>query len=97
MGAIPWIIVVVLLVFITIWMALTFTNTLCTGTVGFGLCYNTATDPACPTCPVCPPPPPTAPSTSPSTSPSTPPSTSPSTPPSTAPSPFRSPTTGSPL
>ena len=46
-----WLIVLVLLVFITIWMALTFTNTLCTGTVGFGLCFKSAKDPACPVCP----------------------------------------------
>jgi len=50
-----WVIVLVLLVFIAIWMALTFTNTLCTGNVGFGLCYKSANDPACPVCPVCPP------------------------------------------
>ena len=49
-----WVIVAILVVFITIWMILTFTNTLCTGAVGFGLCYKSASDPACPVCPVCP-------------------------------------------
>ena len=46
-----WIVVFVLIIFIAIWMTLTFTNTLCTGTVGFGLCYKSANDPACPVCP----------------------------------------------
>ena len=49
-----WAIVLVLLVFITIWMILTFTNTLCTGGAGIGLCYKTANDPACPVCPPAP-------------------------------------------
>ena len=40
------------LLFIVVWMALTFTNKLCTGTIGVGLCYKTADDPACPVCPV---------------------------------------------
>ena len=35
-----------LLIFIIVWMSLTFTNQFCTGKVGFGLCYKTA-------CPVC--------------------------------------------
>ena len=30
----------VLTLFIIIWMALTFTNSLCDGLVGFGLCWN---------------------------------------------------------
>ena len=36
----------VLIIFLIIWMSLTFTNQFCTGPVGFGLCYKTA-------CPVC--------------------------------------------
>ena len=36
----------VLIIFLIIWMSLTFTNTFCTGPVGFGLCYKKA-------CPVC--------------------------------------------
>ena len=35
-----------LLIFIIVWMSLTFTNQFCTGKVGFGLCYKTD-------CPVC--------------------------------------------
>ena len=35
-----------LIIFLIIWMSLTFTNQFCTGAVGFGLCYNTS-------CPVC--------------------------------------------
>jgi hypothetical protein len=49
-----WVVVIILLIFLTIWMALTFTNQLCTGMVGFGLCYKTAKDPACPVCPSAP-------------------------------------------
>ena len=46
-----WIVVAILVIFLTIWMALTFTNQLCIGPVGFGLCYKTDKDPACPVCP----------------------------------------------
>ena len=46
-----WIVVAILVIFLTIWMALTFTNQLCVGPVGFGLCYKTDKDPACPVCP----------------------------------------------
>ena len=63
-----WIIVAILVVFLIIWMSLTFTNQLCTGMVGFGLCYKTDKDPVCPVCPVCPAvvaPPATSPATSP--------------------------------
>ena len=35
-----------LIIFIIIWMSLTFTNQFCTGAAGFGLCYKTE-------CPVC--------------------------------------------
>ena len=59
-----WAVVAILVIFLSIWMSLTFTNQLCTGAVGFGLCYNSATDPACPVCPVCPTPAPSAPATS---------------------------------
>jgi hypothetical protein len=52
-------VVFVLIIFIAIWMTLTFTNTLCTGAVGFGLCYKSANDPACPVCPPTPAPAPT--------------------------------------
>lgn len=33
-------VILALLAFIAIWMSLTFTNTLCEGAVGFGLCYK---------------------------------------------------------
>jgi len=49
-----WVVVGILTIFLIIWMALTFTNQLCTGPVGFGLCYKSDKDPACPVCPVCP-------------------------------------------
>lgn len=49
-----WVVVGILTIFLIIWMALTFTNQLCVGPVGFGLCYKSADDPACPACPVCP-------------------------------------------
>lgn len=56
-------VVIILLIFITVWMSLTFTNQFCaTGPVAFGLCYKSASDPACPTCPVCPPAPAPSPS-----------------------------------
>ena len=35
-----------LIIFLIIWMSLTFTNQFCTGKMGFGLCYKTE-------CPVC--------------------------------------------
>lgn len=50
MSAVAWILVACCTVFLIVWMALTFTNQFCTGTVGFGLCYNSADDPACPVC-----------------------------------------------
>ena len=38
-----WVIVLILLIFITIWMSLTFTNTLCDNEyVGMGLCFDQA-------------------------------------------------------
>jgi hypothetical protein len=46
-----WAFVAILVVFLIIWMSLTFTNQFCTGMVGFGLCYKSADDPACPVCP----------------------------------------------
>lgn len=46
----PWILLACCTVFLIIWMALTFTNQFCTGNIGFGLCYQTADDPACPVC-----------------------------------------------
>ena len=49
-----WAVVGILTIFLIIWMTLTFTNQLCVGPVGFGLCYKSANDPACPVCPVCP-------------------------------------------
>lgn len=60
-----WIIVAILVVFLIIWMSLTFTNQLCTGMVGFGLCYKTCQTPACPVCPAVVAPPVTSPATSP--------------------------------
>lgn len=46
-----WAFVAILVVFLIIWMSLTFTNQFCTGMVGFGLCFKSADDPACPVCP----------------------------------------------
>ena len=46
-----WMLVLLCTLFLAIWTALTFTNQLCTGPVGFGLCYKSAKDPACPVCP----------------------------------------------
>jgi hypothetical protein len=46
-----WAVVVILVIFLIIWMALTFTNQLCVGPVGFGLCFKSPDDPACPVCP----------------------------------------------
>ena len=40
------ILAVCLLLFIIVWMSLTFTNQFCTGKIGFDLCYKTD-------CPVC--------------------------------------------
>jgi hypothetical protein len=38
-----WAIVLILVIFLTIWMSLTFTDTLCDNKyVGMGLCYNAA-------------------------------------------------------
>jgi len=62
-----WVVVGILTIFLIIWMTLTFTNQLCVGPVGFGLCYKSADDPACPVCPVCP----RAPAPSPAPTPST--------------------------
>ena len=64
-----WAFVAILVVFLIIWMSLTFTNQLCTGMVGFGLCFKSANDPACPVCPapVAAPAPVTAPTTGTST------------------------------
>lgn len=45
-------VILALVVFLTIWMALTFTNTLCDGMVGIGLCYNKSIN--CPACPAAP-------------------------------------------
>jgi hypothetical protein len=45
-------IIIVLLLFIIIWMSLSFKNVLCEGRAGFGLCYKKAA-PACPACPAC--------------------------------------------
>jgi len=39
-------IIIALLIFIIIWMSLSFKNVLCEGRAGFGLCYNK-------TCPPC--------------------------------------------
>jgi hypothetical protein len=39
-------IIIALLIFITIWMSLSFKNVLCEGRAGFGLCYNKS----CPPC-----------------------------------------------
>ena len=39
-------IIIALLIFITIWMSLTFKNVLCEGRAGFGLCYKKE----CPPC-----------------------------------------------
>jgi hypothetical protein len=63
---------IILLMFITIWMTLTFTNTLCDNeTVGMGLCWRRAqpvgNQGECPICPDCPTVP-SAPSPSPGTS-----------------------------
>ena len=60
-----WAVVAILVVFLIIWMSLTFTNQLCTGMVGFGLCFKSPDDPACPVCPapVAAPSPVTAPTT----------------------------------
>ena len=49
-----WIVVAILVIFLIIWMSLTFTNQLCVGPVGFGLCYKSDKDPACPVCPSAP-------------------------------------------
>lgn len=46
-----WLVVFLLVVFLVVWMSLTFTNQFCTGLIGFGLCYKTDKDPACPKCP----------------------------------------------
>jgi hypothetical protein len=46
-----WVVVAILVIFLIIWMSLTFTNQLCTGMVGFGLCFKSPDDPACPVCP----------------------------------------------
>lgn len=46
-----WAVVAILVLFLIIWMSLTFTNQLCVGPVGFGLCFKSADDPACPVCP----------------------------------------------
>jgi len=61
-----WAVVGILTIFLIIWMTLTFTNQLCVGPVGFGLCYKSAKDPACPVCPQAP-----APSPAPSPAPRT--------------------------
>ncbi len=67
-----WVIVLILLAFITLWMTLSFTNTLCDNEyVGIGMCFDPAwktmrPPSACPACPV----PSPAPSPSPSPSPS---------------------------
>ena len=45
-------IIIVLLLFIIIWMSLSFKNVLCEGRAGFGLCYKKAA-PACPACQAC--------------------------------------------
>ena len=42
----PAILAVFFIIFIIVWMSLTFTNKFCTGKIGFGLCYNTS----CPAC-----------------------------------------------
>ena len=62
-----WAIVLILVIFLTIWMSLTFTNTLCDNEyVGMGLCYDPAWKAMRPVsyCPPCPTPvPPTTVST----------------------------------
>ena len=50
MGAAAAILAVCLLLFIIVWMSLTFTNQFCTGQIGFDLCYKTE----CPVCTVAP-------------------------------------------
>ena len=54
MSVAPAILAVCFLVFIVVWISLTFTNQFCTGKIGFGLCYKTSDDPACPVCPTTP-------------------------------------------
>ena len=44
--SVAMILTALLIVFLIVWMSLTFTNQFCKGTIGFGLCYNTS-------CPVC--------------------------------------------
>lgn len=58
-----WMLVLMCTLFLIIWTALTFTNQFCVGPIGFGLCYKSASDPACPVCP--PPPRPLAPAPAP--------------------------------
>jgi hypothetical protein len=69
MSVVAWGLVFICTLFLIIWMALTFTNQFCTGAIGFGLCYNSASDPACPVCPAPVPVPAPAPVQSPSPAP----------------------------
>jgi hypothetical protein len=46
-------IILTLVIFLIIWMSLSFKNVFCEGRVGFGLCYKKAA-PVCPVCQTCP-------------------------------------------
>ena len=46
-----WQVFLACIVLLIITVVLTFTNQFCVGPIGFGLCYKSASDPACPVCP----------------------------------------------